>query len=88
MERGIYVDGPITMLPGSRLAPTDSERHNAAAVEIKTILEGNEKKEMYRTDRCSTNPRRKICSKVFLGSYQMYPKTFTPAHRFDRKVAA
>ena len=43
MERGIYVDGPITMLPGSRLAPTDSERYNAA-VEIKTILEGNEKR--------------------------------------------
>ena len=62
MERGIYVDGPITMLSGLRLAPTDSEPHNAAAVEIKTILKENEK--VYRTDKCSTNPRTKICSKV------------------------
>ena len=68
MERGIYVDGPITMLPGSRLPPTDSERHNAA-VEIKIIqiLEGKEKRNKikYRIDRCSTIHRTEISNKVF-----------------------
>ena len=64
MERGIYVDGPITMLPGSRLAPTDSERHNAA-VEIKTILEGNEKKKCIELTGAQQIPELKFVVKYF-----------------------
>ena len=66
MEQGIYVDGPITMLPGSRPPPSDSERHNAAAVEIKTILEGNEKKKCTELTGAQQIPELKIGVK-FLG---------------------